>query len=309
MGHNAQNIKMGHMNHSSMGHANNNNNMGHMNHSSMGHTNNNNMGHMNYSSMGHANNNSMEYMSQVTIGHMLHMNQSNMGSIGHMNHSDIENMGHINHSDMEHMGHTNHSDMDHVGHEHMRQMDHDMGYKPFFTTKTSDAMFFHQWPTDTQVGIVTAMIASLIIAIALECLQEYSRIVFLRISARKTGSGRFGTDLYGCLEKLFMSALTMIRVIAGYLLMLSVMTMNVWIMICVCLGATLGYGLGKPIVALVVYKHKSLPAKQKEPESFVLTDTKGETLSPSPEARYKSISKVISETGFNDEGMPMMQGK
>ncbi|KAK3606193.1 hypothetical protein CHS0354_010839 [Potamilus streckersoni] len=277
--------------------------MGHNAHNSM-------MGHMNHSSMGHNHYNSSEdmgYMNQTNIEHMLHMNQSIMGRMGHLNYSDMEHMGHINHSDVEHMGHVNHSDMERMG--HMDHDMHDMGYKPFFTTKTSAAMFLHQWPTDTQVGIVTALIASVIIAVALECLQEYSRITFLRISARRTGSGRFGTDLYSCLEKLFMSAIIMIRVIAGYLLMLSVMPMNVWIMMCVCLGATLGYGLGKPIVALVIHKKKQLPAKQTDHENMLLNDTKGKMLSHSPEAIYKSTSTGISETCFIEESMSMVQEK
>ena len=55
--------------------------------------------------------------------------------------------------------------------------------------------------------------------------------------------------MFGCCEKLFLSILVIIRVVIGYFMMLCVMTMNIWLLVSVTLGAGIGYSICKPIIA------------------------------------------------------------
>lgn len=58
-----------------------------------------------------------------------------------------------------------------------------------------------------------------------------------------------GVPVVTCREKLGQTIVQVMRVIFGYFLMLCVMTMNVWLLTSVVVGAFVGYGVGKPIVA------------------------------------------------------------
>ena len=55
--------------------------------------------------------------------------------------------------------------------------------------------------------------------------------------------------MFSCCEKFVLSILLMIRVIIGYFMMLCVMTMNIWLLVSVILGAGIGYCIGKPVMA------------------------------------------------------------
>lgn len=52
-----------------------------------------------------------------------------------------------------------------------------------------------------------------------------------------------------CQEKVGQTVIQVMRVLFGYFMMLCVMTMNIWLLISVVIGAAVGYGVGKPIVA------------------------------------------------------------
>ena len=93
----------------------------------------------------------------------------------------------------------------------------------------------------------------------------------------------------------------MIRVIVGYFMMLCVMTMNIWLLVSVILGAGIGYCIGKPIMANIftdsvsAYEYPVVRVKpaddEEEVESFG-----GNVTARSQSWRFRSTDKQTMES-------------
>ncbi|KAH3695720.1 uncharacterized protein LOC127862074 [Dreissena polymorpha] len=122
-------------------------------------------------------------------------------------------------------------------------------HQPFLALKTATTLVAAVWSTDSVYGLTGAMLAAVFASVTYECLSEY--LLHLRRAARakKNNSTCCGQPVVSCGEKLGQTVIHVMRVLFAYFLMLCVMTMNVWLMISVFVGAAVGHGVGKPIVA------------------------------------------------------------
>ena len=108
-----------------------------------------------------------------------------------------------------------------------------------------------------------------------------------------------GIEVFSCCEKFVLSILLLIRVIVGYFMMLCVMTMNIWVLVSVILGAGIGYCIGKPVIAniftdsVTAYEYPVVRIKptDEEEESF----GGGNVTSRSQSWRFKPTDKRTME--------------
>ena len=110
-----------------------------------------------------------------------------------------------------------------------------------------------------------------------------------------------GTEIFSCCEKFFLSILVIVRVIIGYFMMLCVMTMNIWLLVSVTVGAGIGYSIGKPVIANIFvdtfspyeYPVARLKTDEDDDDEFV-----GNVTARSHSWRYRIPSKrLIESTG------------
>lgn len=111
----------------------------------------------------------------------------------------------------------------------------------FLNTKTSSAYLVFQLKTDSFVGLVTGMIVTSLLGIIFESLYIFG--------SKLPTINRHESDVYNKRNvtiMLMQSALHILRIVIGYMLMLCVMTMNLWILASVLLGGGVGYFLFRP---------------------------------------------------------------
>ena len=111
----------------------------------------------------------------------------------------------------------------------------------FLNAKTSSAYLVFGWRTDSFVGLITGMIVTTLLGFIFESLYLFgSKLPHIK---------RHESDVYNkrnVTVMLMQSALHILRVIIGYILMLCVMTMNLWILASVLVGGGVGYFLFRP---------------------------------------------------------------
>lgn len=145
-------------------------------------------------------------------------------------------------------GHSGHSSMEeHSGHHSLARQN--SGHSPFLKLQTSATLLVPEWSTESIYGLTGAMLATIVASVTHECLNEY--LLHLRRVAltKPNGPNCCGTSVVTFGEKLGQSVIHMLRVIIAYFMMYCVMTMNIWLLVAVVVGAVVGYGVGKPLVA------------------------------------------------------------
>ncbi|KAK3091763.1 hypothetical protein FSP39_022443 [Pinctada imbricata] len=226
---------MGMMNHT--GHMNMMNQTGHMN--MMNHT-----GHMNMMNhTGHVNMmNHTGHMSMMNhTGHSMSMDDHSSHS-GHMmdmfNYTDhsghIDHSAHGGHMDMHH----NHSDHVHTMHHHPGAMDHSQhtGQHPGFFTLDADVPFlFESWRLDTKTGMFFAVVLIVVLAVVFQAVKSVRQYVHrdYRLNKRTIKSR----------EHFLQTILYLVQILSSYILMLAIMTYNLWVVIATVSGIGVGYFL------------------------------------------------------------------
>lgn len=169
---------------------------------------------------------------------------------------------------------------------------------PYLQLKTSSHLIIPQWSTGSIYGLVAAMLAAIFAGVGYEFINEYSRHLHNRYT-RKDGSRCCGVDVFGCCEKFFMSILVVIRVIVGYFMMLCIMTMNIWLLVSVILGAGIGYAIGKPVIANIFTDSISsyeYPVVRVKPSDDDDEEFGGNITARSQSWRYRPTSKRLMES-------------
>ncbi|XP_060603742.1 uncharacterized protein LOC132756639, partial [Ruditapes philippinarum] len=159
-------------------------------------------------------------------------NQGHPGMAGHSGHDSLA--GNSGHTDM-----TGHSDHNAVMYSHNR----------FLQMHTSARLIVEEWSSESIYGLTGAMLAAVAVSITYECLSEYLQHIKRKAFLRRSGPGCCGSPLVTVGEKLGQTIIQLLRVIFSFFMMLCVMTMNVWLLVAVCVGAFVGYGVGKPLLA------------------------------------------------------------
>ncbi|XP_045159326.2 uncharacterized protein LOC123524866 [Mercenaria mercenaria] len=149
----------------------------------------------------------------------------------------------------------------HSGHHGMA------GHSPFLQLQTSATLLVPEWSTESIYGLIGAMLAAVAASVTYECLSEYLQHIKRKALIKRHGPECCGASVVTFGEKLGQSIIQMLRVVFAYFMMLCVMTMNVWLLIAVVVGAFVGYGVGKPLVAnriddsFTSHGYDSVPAK------------------------------------------------
>ncbi|KAK6188572.1 hypothetical protein SNE40_004720 [Patella caerulea] len=168
----------------------------------------------------------------------------------HQHHDSGQTNGHV--SGVNGNGHVVHNGQGsiHMGsmgqgghHNNMMMMAHGHSTFRLFTTTP---MLFQAWPTSTMAGLVMAIISTSMLAFIYEGLRYY---VYVHSALDKRGEKcPKNATKYKLLSRISGSLLHMLHFTIGYILMLAVMTFNVWIFVSLILGATLGYFFIRPTV-------------------------------------------------------------
>ncbi|WAR23759.1 COPT2-like protein [Mya arenaria] len=119
-------------------------------------------------------------------------------------------------------------------------------HSQFLSFNTSASLVSPLWVTNSVYGLTGAMLAAVAAALTYECLREYL-LHPQRLS--RLHSECFGAPTISCGEKLGQTIIYTMRVSFAYFLMLCVMTMNIWLLVAVFVGSTVGYLVGKPLMA------------------------------------------------------------
>jgi len=178
------------------------------------------------------------------------------------NHMTMDHSG-MDHSGMDHSG-MDHSGMDHSGMDHSKMGHHgmamDMMMQMYFTTSTEVTILFEGWQTTGVGDLVGSCIGIFVFAILYEGLKYFRewlhRRQYVAINVNKVSTpGMNGTEINRTTTNISWAAsilssshfiqtfLHLIQLVISYLLMLIVMTFNVWCCIAVVLGCTVGYFL------------------------------------------------------------------
>lgn len=136
----------------------------------------------------------------------------------------------------------------HTGHRYYPSIS-SLRFQPFLQWYTSASIVIPAWNTVSIFGLMGAMLAAIVSSIAYECLHEY--LIHLRCNAalRKDGPTCCRTSAVTCREKLAQTVIQVFRVSCAYFMVMCIMTMNIWLLISISVGAAIGYGVGKPLVA------------------------------------------------------------
>lgn len=125
-------------------------------------------------------------------------------------------------------------------------------YFRFLRLQTSTVLLVPQWSTGSIFGLVGAMLAAIVASVTYQCMNEYLQHLRRQAITRNGGTICCGVEVVTVWEKLGQTSVQILRVICGYLMMYCVMTMNVWLLVSVVVGAAVGYGVGKPLVANMI---------------------------------------------------------
>ncbi|XP_076103863.1 protein SLC31A2-like [Mytilus galloprovincialis] len=110
------------------------------------------------------------------------------------------------------------------------------------TTYTTSNFLFLQWKTDDHIGLVVGMITTVVLGVLFESLH----LIESKLQKGETSDSKRTVKMAKCAFVGKRTAIHMTRVVLGYVLMLCVMIMNVWIIGSVVLGYAIGYFLFRP---------------------------------------------------------------
>jgi len=181
-----------------------------------------------------------------------------------MDHSGMDHSG-MDHSGMDHSG-MDHSGMDHSGMDHSK-MDHSgmnhgdmMMMQMTFYASAKVTILFDQWQTTGAGDLIGSCIGIFLLAILYEGLKYFREWLYRRhyvaLNVSKiTAPGMNGSEINQTITNVswiksilscshfIQTMLHFLQLVISYLLMLIVMTFNVWVCIAVVLGCTVGYFL------------------------------------------------------------------
>ncbi|XP_052778197.1 uncharacterized protein LOC128215551 [Mya arenaria] len=196
----------------------------------------------------------------ITHGHMAHGNMES----GHMTPRGITHK-HMTHENME-SGHMINGVIKHgqVAHGNM-----------VFSASYQRDFILKDVKISTVGGIVGAMLVVILLATFLEGFKHW---LYIRQRngpdhTQVKGKSRQFTSFWNNIARITTSLQKMLTVTVGYLLMLCVMTMNVWMLVSAVLGAGIGYLLLRPAVsacfAMRRTKHECNEIRKREEMSLV----------------------------------------
>ncbi|XP_052775292.1 high affinity copper uptake protein 1-like [Mya arenaria] len=154
----------------------------------------------------------------------------------HSNHAD-HHANHADHHSNTHEYHVVNGDagQGHAGHvDHSLHADHHLAY---FTTKINATMLFEQWVLNSPGNVFLACLCTFILAIGYQGTKWFRQYLHVHWHYK----GKIHT--IQSKEHLLQTVLYVTEFLVSYLLMLIVMTYNVWVFLVTIIGITLGYFL------------------------------------------------------------------
>ncbi|XP_076463249.1 uncharacterized protein LOC143295439 isoform X2 [Babylonia areolata] len=111
----------------------------------------------------------------------------------------------------------------------------------FFSPVTHSTLIVQGWTTATFTGMVLGIAAGAVLSIGLECLKSYMA------TRRMCGLQNPPCGRLSISKRLLSTLAHTMNVLVGYLLMLIVMTFNIYILIAIVAGAGLGHFVFRPL--------------------------------------------------------------
>ncbi|XP_046558530.1 copper transporter 3-like [Haliotis rubra] len=131
--------------------------------------------------------------------------------------------------------------VDDLTHNDARSHDHITHHKMYLAGSTTLPFFGQTWDPDSVQALVAVSLVSAVVTVFFEVISGYFFYQELTVSFSSTQRQR--RNLHVCLTCLYV-----VRVVVSYLLMLAVMSFNVWIFVCVILGSAIGYFTVQPVL-------------------------------------------------------------
>lgn len=201
--------------------------------------------------------------------------------------------------------------MDHTsGDAHLEGHGEAAGHAMTFHLRTDLNLLFEPWDISTTKVLVGSCIAVLLLSALYEGLKIF-RVKLMNMHARKEREPGKEDAVYitkrqqGCRQicscpHLTQTAIHVVQVVLGYLLMLVVMTYQVYLGIAVILGAGLGYFLFAGLISEGVRgKPKPCPNSTEENSAIVLSVTNFNEIRGGPQMKEQSSSYLgIDNKGY-----------
>ncbi|KAL4236433.1 hypothetical protein ACF0H5_004818 [Mactra antiquata] len=172
-------------------------------------------------------------MDHTTFSNMNHMHDGHKHHMDHSNHHDthVHHVHHVHHvlESTEMPGHDHHLHH-HQSHDHESHI-----HQAFFNTGLNATALFENWILDTKGNIFLACLCTFILAIGYQGIKWFRQ--YLHVHYRGIRHSIKSK------EHLVQTVLYITELLVSYLLMLIVMTYNVWVFVVTVLGITLGYFL------------------------------------------------------------------
>ncbi|KAH9523745.1 hypothetical protein Btru_040816 [Bulinus truncatus] len=122
-------------------------------------------------------------------------------------------------------------------------------HQVFFTVQSSSVFLFKDWHICSTQDYAIALVVVCLLTIVYEVIQGLLRLA----EWTKDRTRRSSITLF-LLSHVVPSVLHLLRVGFGYILMISVMTFNVWMLLTVTLAAGFGYFIAHPVIVTLYLK-------------------------------------------------------
>lgn len=160
--------------------------------------------------------------------HMNHMHKDQQHNMDHSSSADHHN--HVDHLEDQHAYHVP-GDQSHNLHSH-----HSLhGHQAFFNSGLNATVLFENWILDTKGSIFLACLCTFILAIGYQGTKWFRQYLHVHYKGK--------IHSIKSKEHLLQTVLYVTEFLVSYILMLIVMTYNVWVFIVTILGIALGYFL------------------------------------------------------------------
>lgn len=141
---------------------------------------------------------------------------------------------------------------------------HPMHMAQWLSARTNTAFLFKDWSTGNLTGLISALLASVVIAMFYEGVSYYGLVrQTVNKERMRSSTVKKSSKIFQHTHKTF---LHMLQVTIGYVLMLCVMTYNIWMLVSVAVGAGIGHFLVRPLVVFIVFKDTDNYYINKSPE-------------------------------------------
>lgn len=164
--------------------------------------------------------------------------------------------------------------------------------EPWFSYHTTGAFLAEGWKMEYIPGLVSAILFSVVLCIIYESSNYTFHIYYMTAQTWITQKNR---RLARCL----LSLVKTFSVAASYIIMLCVMTFNIWILISVVVGSGVGHFVCRPLLTIAIDKR----IRSKEHQNNQLYEASVSVITKCVSANRNSSAdkeSILHETSFQD---------